>query len=96
MPLLKGKDDKMAKTAEEIRLEKMAADPNWAKNAQEQLAKFDKDFPDLKTPARKIGIGPPKPEPKPKKNTDPAAMLGLGDNLIDRRDFEIRRALGEI
>lgn len=86
----------MAKTAEEIRLEKMATDPNWAANAQKQVTRIDRDFPDLKAPTRKLGIGPPKPEPKPKKNTDPAAMLGLGDNLIDRRDFEIRRALGEI
>lgn len=59
MPLLKGKDDKMAKTAEEIRLEKMATDPNWAKNAQKQVAKIDEDFPELKTPQRKLGIGPP-------------------------------------
>lgn len=87
----------MAKTAEEIRLEKMAADPNWVKNAQERLAKFDKDFPDLKAPERKSpGIGPPKKEVKPKKDMDPAAMLGLGDNLIDRREFEIKKALGEI
>lgn len=84
----------MAKTDEEIR--KAAADPNWAANAQKQVAQMDKDFPDLKTPERKIGIGPPKPEIKPKKNMDPAAMLGLGDNLIDRRNFEIKKALGEI
>lgn len=84
----------MAKTDEEIR--KMASDPNWAKNAQAQVAQMDKDFPDLKTPERKIGIGSPKPESKPKKNMDPAAMLGLGDNLIDRRNFEIKKALGEI
>ena len=49
----------MAKTAEEIRLEKMASDPNWAANAQKQVAQMDRDFPDLKTPERKIGIGPP-------------------------------------
>lgn len=88
----------MAKTAEEIRIEKMATDPNWAKNAKKQLAKIDEDFPELKTPQRKsgIGIGPPKVKSKPKKNMDPAAMLGLGDNLIDRREFEIKKALGEI
>ena len=84
----------MAKTDEEIR--KMASDPNWAKKAQKQVAQMDKDFPGLKAPERKIGIGPPKLESKPKKNMDPAAMLGLGDNLIDRRNFEIKKALGEI
>jgi len=86
----------MAKTDEQIRMEKAVSDPNWTANAKKDLERIDREFPDLKTPARKIGIGPPKLESKPKKNMDPAAMLGLGDNLIDRRNFEIKKALGEI
>lgn len=49
----------MGKTAEEIRLEKAASDPNWPAKAQKQLDDFDKKVPELKTPQRKLGIGPP-------------------------------------
>lgn len=53
----------MAKTAEEIRLEKAASDPNWAKNAQAQVNRIDKEMPALKTPPRVAGgIEPKKPE----------------------------------
>jgi len=103
----------MAKTAEEIRLEKMAADPNWAKNAQANVKALDTyapPSPSVTAPqpsimqkaksavtvaAKGMGIGSPAKSGKP-KNMDPAALLGLGDNLIDRRDYEIRKALGEV
>jgi len=102
----------MAKTAEEIRLEKMAADPNWAKKAQANIKALDTlspPPPSVVAPqpsimqkaksavtgaAKGMGIGSPAKPSKP-KNMDSAALLGLGDNLIDRRKKEIEMAIGE-
>lgn len=80
----------MAKTAEEIRLEKMVTDPNWAKNAQKQVAKIDEDFPELKTPQRKpgIGIGPPAQTAAPKKvSAGIAAQVNGLTNVSEKKQL---------
>lgn len=78
----------MPKTAEEIRLEKMAADPNWVANAQKQLAQMDKDFPALRTPKRKLGIGPPPaPAPQRKVSAGVAAQVNGLMNMSEKRQL---------
>lgn len=44
--------------------------------------------------AKGLGVGQPASPVKP-VNMDSAALLGLGDNLIDRRKREIEMAIGE-
>lgn len=72
----------MPKTAEEIRLEKMASDPNWAKNAQKQIDRVSKDF-DMPAPKRSMGIGPPEPESRPKPRRISAGIASQTNGLIN-------------
>ncbi len=44
--------------------------------------------------AKGLGVGQPAVPARP-VNMDSAALLGLGDNLIDRRKKEIEMAIGE-
>jgi hypothetical protein len=75
----------MAKTDEEIR--KMAADPNWAKKAQAQVVQMDKDFPGLKTPERKLGIGPPPTAPRKKVSAGVAAQVNGLMNVSEKKQL---------